>query len=81
MNDAIRFPDKIEVSRAKSNRSLIKKVYYHEIIKKDHLLMIIYEKGKDMVKVITVIDTSKISKYFYLFLHILESWHLFYLLL
>ena len=64
LNDAIQFPDKLEVSRAKSSRFLIKKVYYHEILKKDHLLIVICEKEKDTVTVITVIDTSKISKYF-----------------
>jgi len=60
---AIKFPDKIEISKVAKNRFLVKKVYYHQELKKDHLLMIICEKEKDILKIVTIIDTSKISKY------------------
>lgn len=61
--DAIGLPDKVEISKI-SNRFLVKKVYCHQKFKKDHLLMIICEKENNVLKVITIIDTSKISKYF-----------------
>ncbi len=61
---AINFPDKIEVSGINKNRLLIKKIYYHQEFKKDHLLMIVVEKSNTILRVITIIDTSKISKYF-----------------
>lgn len=56
-------PDKIEVSNINKNRFLVKKIYYHQKYKKDHLLMIICARENRIVKVITIIDTSKISKY------------------
>jgi len=56
-------PDKIETSNISKNRFLVKKIYYHQKYKKDHLLMIICEKENYVIKVITIIDTSKISKY------------------
>ena len=61
---AVKFSDKIEVSRVNKNRFLIKKKYHHRKFKKDHLLMIICEKKDTFLEIITVIDTSKISKYF-----------------
>ncbi len=39
-------------------------IYYHQEFKKDHLLLIIIEKEEDILRIVTVIDTSKISKYF-----------------
>lgn len=57
------FPDKIEVSSIDKSRFLFKKVYYHKKYKKDHILMMICEKENGAIRVITIIDTSKISKY------------------
>lgn len=62
--NAINFPDKIEKSTKLSNRFIVKKIYFHRALKQDHLLLAICERGNGKVKVITVIDTSKISKYF-----------------
>lgn len=59
----IKFPDKIEVSKTNKNRFLVKKIYYNQTRHKDYLAMIICEQESDAVKIITVIDTSKISKY------------------
>ena len=64
LRDAIHFPDKIDKSSQNSKRFLIKKIYYNEKLKADHLLMIICEKEKGVVKIVTIIDTSKISKYY-----------------
>ena len=60
---AIKLPDKIEISKVVKNRFLVKKVYYHQGLKRDHLLMLICEKERDVLEIITIIDTSKISKY------------------
>ena len=64
LRDAINFPDKIDKSSQNNKRFLIKKIYYNEKLKADHLLMIVCEKEKRIIKVITIIDTSKISKYY-----------------
>jgi hypothetical protein len=57
-------PDKIAPSLKHQKRFLIKKIYWNQKLQKDHLLLIIVEKENSVLKVITVIDTSKISKYF-----------------
>ena len=62
--EAIRDPDKIEKSFQAPSRFLIKKVYFNKILKKEHLLMIVCEVRPKQTEVITIIDTSKISKYF-----------------
>lgn len=62
--DAIKKPNKIEKSSIFSGRILVKKIYFHKNFKKDHLLMIICEICPNEIKIITVVDTSKISKYF-----------------
>jgi|GEM_PF-422254 len=62
--EAIRNPDRIEKSSKISLRVLIKKLYFNEYFQKEHLLMIICEVGLKQIEVITIIDTSKISKYF-----------------
>ena len=64
LNRAICCPDKIDQSSKNSKRILVKKIYYNKKLKTDHLLMIICEKESDILKVITIIDTSKISKYY-----------------
>jgi len=64
LNRAIYYPDKIDQSSKNSKRILIKKIYYNGKLKADHLLMIICEKESDVLKVVTIIDTSKISKYY-----------------
>lgn len=64
LRSVINFPDKIDKSSQNNKRFLIKKIYYNKKLKADHLLMIICEKEKRIIKVITIIDTSKISKYY-----------------
>ena len=64
LRDAIYFPDKIDKSSQNNKRFLIKKIYYNKKLKADHLLMIICEKKEETIKIITIIDTSKISKYY-----------------
>ena len=64
LTDTIHHPDKIDKSSQDNKRFLIKKIYYNEKLKADHLLMIICEKEKGIIKVVTIIDTSKISKYY-----------------
>lgn len=61
---AIRYPDKIDISNKNSKRFVIKKIYYNNSLKKDHLLMAVCEKNNNVLHVITIIDTSKITKYF-----------------
>jgi hypothetical protein len=60
----IKNPDKVERSVKFPKRLLIKKIYFNRRLGKDHLLLIISEKENSVLKIITVIDTSKISKYF-----------------
>ena len=62
--NAIANPDKIESSEINSQRFLIKKLYFNKDFQKEHLLLIIIENSQSITKVITVIDTSKISKHF-----------------
>ena len=62
--DAIATPDKIENSKIDSQRFLIKKLYFNKKFQKEHLLLIITENSQGSIEVITVIDTSKISKHF-----------------
>ena len=61
--NALENPDKIEVSRQDQRRILFKKVYYNQSLKHDHLLMLICEKKDEELQIVTIIDTSKISKY------------------
>lgn len=63
IEQACRFPDKVEYSSISKNRFLVKKVYFNSLLKKDHLLMVVCEQEKHSLSIITVIDTSKISKY------------------
>ncbi len=62
--DAIASPNKIENSKIDSQRFLIKKLYFNKKFQKEHLLLIIIENSQNIIKVITVIDTSKISRQF-----------------
>jgi len=64
VKNAIGFPDKIEKSRLFPFRLLIKKLYFNKKFKREHLLLIISEIKEDLIEIITIIDTSKISKYF-----------------
>jgi len=63
VTEAIKFPDKIEISGINKNKFLIKKIYYHQKLKRDHLLIIVVEKANTVLKIVTIIDTCKISKY------------------
>lgn len=62
--EAIISPDKIESSNIQKNRFLTKKIYFNQKLKKEHLLIIVCEKENGVLKIITIIDTSKISKHF-----------------
>lgn len=64
ITDAIANPNRIENSKIDSQRFLIKKLYFNKKFQKEHLLLIIIENSQNIIKVITVIDTSKISKHF-----------------
>lgn len=57
-------PDKIEISAVEPKRALYKKLYFNERFGRDHLVLMFCEKSDAVVKLITIIDTSKISKYF-----------------
>lgn len=61
---AVRFPDKIERSSINPLRFLVKKLYFNKKLQKDHLLLIISEIKEDLIEIVTIVDTSKISKYF-----------------
>lgn len=61
---AIKYPDKIDISNKNSKRFVAKKIYYNNKLEKEHLLMIICEKKNNIMDIITIIDTSKIAKYF-----------------
>jgi uncharacterized DUF497 family protein len=60
--DAFAHPDKLQASSKTNNRFLIKKITRGE--KRNHLLLIVFEKKQYEIVVITVIDTSKIDKYY-----------------
>jgi len=62
--EAIKNPDKIEKSSLRPSRFLIKKLYFNQKLQREHLLMIISEVKPNLIKVVIIIDTSKISKYF-----------------
>jgi len=59
--DIIYDPQKLEQSQKNQQRFIAKKVYYNKKFAKNHLL--VYEIENSMIKVITIIDTSKIQKY------------------
>ncbi len=61
---AIEFPDKLGRSVVSPARFVVKKIYFNEMLAKKHLLMVIYEQSGSEISVVTIIDTSKISKYF-----------------
>jgi hypothetical protein len=61
---AINAPDRVERSSFRPPRFLVKKLYFNKKLKKEHLLLIILEIKQNIIEVITIIDTSKISKYF-----------------
>ena len=62
---ALTSPDILEGSSEDATKFLIKKLYSHKKFSKQHLLLIIYKMRRSDIKIITVIDTSKINKYFY----------------
>ncbi len=59
-------PDKVEIDRTNPNRFVAKKIYVINKLGKKHLLLAFYEMDSqaEQIEVITVISTSKISKYF-----------------
>ena len=61
---AIEFPDKIGRSVMNHARFVVKKIYLNTHLAKKHLLMVVYEEKGDETLVVTIIDTSKIDKYF-----------------
>ena len=56
-------PDSIEPSSKNPKRFLLKRLYYHPILKRRHLLMAICEQEGDALVIVTIIDTSQIRKY------------------
>lgn len=64
VENAYQFPDKVEYSSKEKARFLIKKIYFNKLLARDHLLVVVCEGNEKGVTIVTVIDTSKISKYF-----------------
>lgn len=60
---AIAFPERIDRSTMSASRFIIKAVYRNHRFGQTHLLMVICERSRKEVLVITIIDTSKITKY------------------
>jgi hypothetical protein len=58
-------PDQVEMDRTNPNRFVAMKVHVIKRTKKKHLLLIFYEVHPEIgqIEVITVVSTSKISKY------------------
>jgi len=64
VSDALENPDKVDSSSRNQERVLVKKLYFNQKLNKEHLLLVIIEKTGNQVSIITIIDTSKVSKYF-----------------
>jgi hypothetical protein len=62
--EAIKNPNKIEKSNKTDTRVLVKKIYFNKAIEKDHLLLVVCEIFAEKIEIVTIIDTSKISKYY-----------------
>lgn len=62
ITQALARPEKMHASAKSKNRFIVKKRLHSDSRK--HLLLIIFEKIGNDVLVITVIDTSKIDKYY-----------------
>lgn len=62
IEEAILHPHVIQASTKSGNRFIVKTLHWQAHRK--HLLMIIFEKHRDTLLVITIIDTSKINKYY-----------------
>ena len=56
-------PDSIEPSLKNLKRYLLKKLYFHSVLKRRHLLMAVCEYEAHTLVVVTIIDTSQIRKY------------------
>jgi len=57
-------PDVLEQSTEDKKKFLAKKMYFNKQLRKKHLLMVIYRQAGKTIKIITIIDTSKVKKYF-----------------
>ena len=55
--------DSVEPSVKDPKRFLVKKLYYHPQLKRQHLLMAICEQEREKLVIITIIDTSQVKKY------------------
>ncbi len=62
--EALFSADKVESTRLNRSRFLAKKIYFNEKLNKEHLLIIVFEKQATFIRVVTIIDTSKIKKYY-----------------
>lgn len=60
---ALAYPEQVAFDKTARNRYIAKKVYQPTTKTRAYLLLIIYERTPDEIKVITVISTSKINKY------------------
>lgn len=61
---ALALPDRVDRSIVSAVRFVAKKVYYNTHLAEKHLLMVICEEEDEAILIVTIIDTSKIEKYF-----------------
>lgn len=61
---ALAAPDTLEQSVEDKRKFLAKKIYFNSTLEKRHLLLVIYKQEDVKITIITIIDTSKIKKYF-----------------
>lgn len=64
VRETIERPNAIEQSLAHDGRFIAKRAYFNADLQAKHLLMVIYEQKRTETLVITIIDTSKIDKYY-----------------
>lgn len=64
IRDAIKSPDQMDRSFREPSRFIAKKLYFNRVLQDQHLLMVIYENHGEEILVVTIIDTSKINKYY-----------------
>ncbi|MDO8622559.1 MAG: DUF4258 domain-containing protein [bacterium] len=59
----IEHPDRLAQSSARGSRFLAARLYQNRRFRSVHALLVVYEQGRTSTTVVTVIDTSKTSKY------------------
>lgn len=63
IREAVRRPDRIARSGAHPNRWIVKRRHVSRMTHRPHLLLIICERARARTRVVTVIDTSNLTKY------------------